>query len=136
MPQNAQSIKPEYKQMMLRIQHYVNQHLAEDLSLETLAGVANYSPFHFQKIFSECLSESPKQYVIRLRLEKAAHFIKIFPQLPINEIAANCGFSSNSIFSRAFKNYFGVSADMYRSLPSDKLNEINQKKNSRVEIVM
>jgi AraC family transcriptional regulator len=126
---NSQSIKPEYQQMVLRVQHYINQHLAEDLSLETLADIANYSLFHFQKIFSEVLSESPKQYVIRLRLERAAHFIKIFPQLPINEIATNCGFSSNSIFSRAFKNYFGVSAEKYRELPTDKISEISKSKN-------
>ncbi len=129
MYKNTHYFKPEYEQMMLKVQHYINQHLAEDLSLESLAAVGNYSVFHFQKIFSDSMSESPKQYVIRLRLERAAHSIKIFPQLPINEIAANCGFSSNSIFSRAFKNYFGVSADLYRNLPSDKLNDINKKKN-------
>ena len=129
MPQNNKSIKPEYQQMVLRVQHYINQHLVEDLSLETLAEVANYSAFHFQKVFSEAVSESPKQYVIRLRLEKAAHFIKIFPQLPINEIATNCGFSSNSIFSRAFKNYFGISAEKYRELPTDKISEISKIKN-------
>jgi AraC family transcriptional regulator len=126
---NNKLIKPEYQQMVLRVQHYINQHLAEDLSLETLADIANYSLFHFQKIFSEVLSESPKQYVIRLRLERAAHFIKVFPQLPINEIATNCGFSSNSIFSRAFKNYFGVSAEKYRELPTDKISEISKSKN-------
>ena len=122
-------IKPEYQQMVLKVQHYINQHLADDVSLETLAGIANYSPFHFQKIFSEAVLESPKQYVIRLRLERAAHFIKIFPQLPINEIAVNCGFSSNSIFSRAFKNYFGVSAEGYKELSSEKLHELSKKKN-------
>jgi len=126
---NSQQIKPEYQQMVLKVQHYINQHLAEDVSLEKLASVANYSPFHFQKIFSEAMSESPKQYVIRLRLEKAAHFIKIFPQLPINEIAMSCGFSSNSIFSRAFKNYFGVSADSYRGLTTDGFNKISKSKN-------
>ncbi|HEY5508453.1 MAG TPA: AraC family transcriptional regulator [Paludibacter sp.] len=125
---NSRQIKPEYQQMVLKVQHYINQHLAEDLSLERLASVANYSPFHFQKIFSEAVSESPKQYVIRLRLEKAAHFIKIFPQLPINEIAMSCGFSSNSIFSRAFKNYFGVSADSYRGLTTDEFNKISKSK--------
>jgi len=129
MPVHDRHIKTGYQQMVLKVQHYINQHLAEDLSLETLAGVAIYSPFHFQKIFSEAVSESPKQYVIRLRLERSAHFIKIFPQLPINEIASSCGFSSNAIFSRAFKNYYGVSAETYRGLPSDKLHQISKNKN-------
>ena len=128
-----QNIKPEYKESIGKVLHYINQNLAGDVSLETLAVVANYSPFHFQKIFSEVLSETPKQYVIRLRLEKAAHFIKIFPQLPLNEIASNCGFSSNSIFSRAFKNYYGISAENYRVLPFEQLHQINRMKNQMTQ---
>jgi len=131
---NIHNTKPEYKEIIGKVLSYINQNMAGDLSLETLAGIANYSPFHFQKIFSEAILESPKQYVIRLRLERAAYFIKMFPQLPINEIATSSGFSSNSIFSRAFKNYFGVSAETYRELPSEKLYEINEKKNQRSQL--
>jgi len=122
-------IKPEYQQVVMKVLHYINQNMAGDVSLETLAGIANYSPFHFQRIFSEAILETPKQYVIRLRLERAAHFIKIFPSLPINEIASGCGFSSNSIFSRAFKNYYGISAEKYKELPPVKIQEISKKRN-------
>jgi AraC family transcriptional regulator len=97
--------------------HYINQNLAGDVSLETLAGIASYSPFHFQKLFLEVMSETPKQYVIRLRVERAAHFIKLFPDLPIRDIAEGCGFSSPSVFSRAFHSWFGISANSYRELP-------------------
>ena len=126
---NKPAIKPEYRESIGRVLHYINQHLADDVSLETLAGVASYSPFHFQKIFSEALSETPKQYVLRLRLERAAHFIKLFPHLEMNEFVSGCGFSSGSIFSRAFKNYYGISPKEYRNLASDKLHEINMNKN-------
>ena len=129
--QTDHSLKPEYRQAVMKVLHYINQNLAGDVSLETMAGIANYSHFHFQRIFSEAVSESPKQYVIRLRLERAAHFIKLFPTLAINEIASGCGFSSDSIFSRAFKNYFGITAEKYRSLPSDQMHEINKKRNSQ-----
>lgn len=113
----------------MKVQHYINLNLTGDVSLETLAWIASYSPFHFQKIFTEAVLETPKQYVIRLRLERAAHFIKIFPDLPINEIASGCGFSSDSIFSRAFKNYYGISADKFRKLPGSKMQEIKKKRN-------
>jgi AraC family transcriptional regulator len=122
-------LKPEYRQAVTKVLHYINQNLNGDVSLETLAAIANYSPFHFQKIFSEAMSESPKQYVIRLRLERAAHFMKIFPDLAINEIAAGCGFSSDSIFSRAFRNYYGLSAEKFRKLPENKIQEMNEKRN-------
>lgn len=134
MHQHDHNIKPEYQQVVMKVLHYINQNLADDVSLETIAGIANYSPFHFQKIFSEAILETPKQYVIRLRLERAAHFIKIFPNLAINEIASGCGFSSNSIFSRAFKNYYGISAERYKELPSFKIQEISKKKNQFTQL--
>ncbi len=133
MHQHDHPIKPEYQQAVLKVQHYINQNLTGDVSLETIAGIANYSPFHFQRIFSEALSETPKRYVIRLRLERAAHFLKIFPDLAINEIANGCGFSSNSIFSRAFKNYYGITADNFRALPNIQLKELNINKLAIVE---
>lgn len=117
-------IKPEYQQVVMKVQHYINQNLTGDVSLERLAEIANYSSFHFQKIFTLAVLETPKQYVIRLRLERAAHFIKIFPDLPINEIATGCGFSSNSIFSRAFKNYYCISAEKFRELPDNEIRKI------------
>ena len=129
MPYSDRPIKPEYQPVVLKVLHYINQNLAGDVSLETLARIANYSPFHFQKIFLEALSETPKQYVIRLRIERSAHFIKIFPHLPINEIACDCGFSSHSIFSRAFKNYYGISAETFRELDSPNMQAILDKKN-------
>jgi AraC family transcriptional regulator len=121
------NIKPEYRQAVMKVQHYINLNLSGDVSLETLASLANYSPFHFQKIFAEAVQETPKQYVIRLRLEKAAHLIKLFPDLPINEIASGCGFSSDSVFSRAFSNYYGISADKFRKLPGNKTVEVKKK---------
>jgi AraC family transcriptional regulator len=130
MHRHDHNIKPEYQQAVLKVQHYINQNLTTDVSLESLARIANYSPFHFQRIFTEAVLETPKQYVIRLRLERAAHFIKLFPDMSINEISSGCGFSSDSIFSRAFKNYYGLSADKFRKLPGnqipDKKKNLNQ----------
>jgi AraC family transcriptional regulator len=123
------NIKPVYRQTVMKVQHYINLNLTGDVSLVTLAGIANYSPFHFQKIFTEAVLETPKQYVIRLRLERSAHFIKLFPDLAINEIASGCGFSSDSVFSRAFKNYYGISADKFRKLPDNKIQEVKKKRN-------
>jgi AraC family transcriptional regulator len=128
MPKPENTVRREYQQEIQKVLHYIHQNLSGDVSLETLAGIASYSPFHFQKIFSEALQESPKQYVIRLRLERAGHFIKIFPDLPISEIAMGCGFSSASVFSRAFRNYFGITAEVFREMPPNRLHEIGKSK--------
>ena len=103
-----------------RIDHVIDHILANltsEISLETLAGVANYSPFHLQKTFKEIVGESPKQYIIKLRLETAFHLIVIHPQKSIQEISLDCGFSSHAVFTRAIKNYFGHSPEQLRNLP-------------------
>ena len=121
-------INPAHQESISKVLHYINQNLSSPLSLENLADVANYSPFHFQKVFSEALLESPKQYIIRLRLERAAHFIKMYPTLPISEIASGCGFSSPAVFSRAFKNYYSVTAEVFREMPAEKIMALSKQK--------
>lgn len=117
-------IRPEYKNSILNVLGYINQHLSDELPLETLAQVANYSTLHFRKIFTDVMAESPKQYTIRLRLERSAQHIRHFRDTPISEIALNSGFSSLSVFSRAFKNYFSVSPEALRGMSCDDLNTV------------
>ena len=114
-----------------KVLEFIQMNLSEDLSLQKISAIANYSPFHFQRIFTTSVGETPKQYIIRLRLERVAHFLKVFPGLSISELADNSGFASLSTFSRAFKNYFGVTAVEYRKLSTveyRKLCKTNSKK--------
>ena len=107
-----------------KVLEFIQMNLSEDLSLERIAAEANYSPFHFQRVFSESVGETPKQYIIRLRIERTAHYLRMFPNLTVSEIADYSGFASLSTFSRAFKNYFGVSAVEYRQLSNEKYSKI------------
>jgi AraC family transcriptional regulator len=98
------------------VKEYIQENLFEDLSLKKMAELANYSPFHFQRIFKHYTGESPKQYVIRLRLEQIARNLRTFQNTTVSELSGKSGFSSLSTFSRAFKKYFGISAQEYRQL--------------------
>lgn len=114
-----------------KVLEFIQINLSEDLSLQRISEIANYSPFHFQRIFTVFVGETPKQYIIRLRLERIAHYLKVFPNLSISELSGKSGFTSLSTFSRAFKNYFGISALEYRQLSNDeyhKLCKTNSKK--------
>jgi len=114
-----------------KVVEFIHSNLSENLTLSSLASIANYSPFHFQRLFLEQTGETPKQYIIRLRLEKTAHYLKIFPNLSISELSADSGFSSLSTFSRAFSKYFGISPDELRKKPSmnvRKIGKANRKK--------
>lgn len=106
----------EYIKKTNEVINFILSNLAEDLSLEKLAKLANYSPFHFQKIFKLVIGETPKQYIIRMRLQTAAHSLVVHHEKSITEIALNSGFSSSATFARAFKSFYGISSEEYRSL--------------------
>ena len=67
----------EYQSRIRKVLAYIQENLSEELPLEKLSEVAFFSPFHFQKIFSKYVGESPKQYIMRLRLERIAHYLKL-----------------------------------------------------------
>ena len=111
------AIDNEQKRRIDHVVHYISDHLDDQVSLETLAGVAHYSAFHLQKVFKQIVGDSPKQYTIKLRLETAFHLLVIHPQKSIQEISVESGFSSPAVFSRAMKHYFGHSPEQIRDLP-------------------
>jgi AraC family transcriptional regulator len=86
----------------------VQQNLDRDLDLHVLASKYGYSPFHFHRMFSSVMGETPKEYVERLRLEKAAYKLQITDE-PIFEVCLSVGFRNHETFTRAFRRYFGTS---------------------------
>ena len=106
----------EHKRRIDHVIDYIFTHLNTPISLQTLANVANYSPFHLQKVFKQVIGDSPKQYTIKLRLETAFHLLIIHPQKSIQEISIDSGFSSPAVFSRAIRSYFKHSPEQIRDL--------------------
>lgn len=102
-----------YTDRIDRVTNYLRDRLDESPSLEELAGVAHFSPFHFHRIFTTVTGETVNQFTTRLRLEKAARLLR-YSKSSLTDIALDCGFSSSSTFSRGFRQYFGVSPSAYR----------------------
>jgi AraC family transcriptional regulator len=127
-------LENENNVFLLKVLAYIHQNLSGDLNLERLSGVASYSPFHFQRLFTRLTGESPKQYIIRLRLERAAHYMTMFPKMSLSDLSVNTGFSSLSTFSRAFKAYFSISPEIYRHLPSDEISKISKALSKKSKI--
>ncbi|HQU83071.1 MAG TPA: helix-turn-helix domain-containing protein [Pyrinomonadaceae bacterium] len=125
-----EGIPNEYRVRINEVVNFILHNLSEELSLQQLAEIAQYSPFHFQKIFKQTVGESPKQYVIRMRLETAAHALIMHRHKTVTEIALENGFSSSATFARSFKKYFGNSAEEFRSFPNRKNIENNREKYS------
>jgi AraC family transcriptional regulator len=102
-----------YRSRINKVIDYVNDNLDRSISLDELASVAAFSPFHFHRIFVAVTGESVNFFTNRIRLEKAARLLK-FSKQSIFEIALECGFSSSPTLSRAFKQYFEISPRTYR----------------------
>lgn len=105
--------KKDYAKRMDKVLHYIQDHLGDELSLEELAGIACFSPFHFHRIFSGMVGESVKSYIRRLRLERAAGRLRQ-TNAAVTMIAFETGFETHEAFTRAFHKMFGVSPLSYR----------------------
>lgn len=124
-----QTTHSEYIARINRTFDYIESHLEKPMTLEELASVANFSKFHFNRIFYSIVGETPFQFILRLRIEKAATLILATKHESISEIAYQCGFSDISVFSRNFKNYFKISASQYREEKPNKSNLSQQDSN-------
>jgi AraC family transcriptional regulator len=113
-----------YHERVNRIVLYINNNLSEELDIEKLAALGNYSAFHFHRIMRAFLGEPLGAYINRLRLEASVHLLKM-TELPINEIAFKVGYDSPSSFNKAFKKRYDVSPGEYRENTSRFL-ELNR----------
>ncbi|PHO12616.1 hypothetical protein CPG38_07160 [Malaciobacter marinus] len=87
--------------------------LDHDLSIERLASLAGYSPFHFQRLFKDYVGESVHQYIKRLRVEKTALMLK-YQYNNITDSAIRTGFNNNISLTRAFKSIYNCSPKEYK----------------------
>lgn len=100
------------QQDILQLLHEIRDANSE-ISLDVLAARAGWSPFHFHREFRRIVGETPKQYILRLRLERAAARLATGTD-PVVSIAADAGFASHEVFTRAFRRQFGVTPSTYR----------------------
>ncbi|MBB4955020.1 AraC family transcriptional regulator [Agrobacterium vitis] len=95
-----------------RLIDYIETHLHLPITLQTLADIADLSPFHLQRMFQLSCGLSPHEWLLRRRLSKAKTLLAT--QDPIAQIASACGFSSQSHMTRAFKEVTGCTPSVYR----------------------
>ena len=81
---------------------YISDNLTSDLSLESLSGRANFSPIYFHKLFKTSTGINLRNYIEEQRIKKATELLTSTAKT-LTQIAYECGFSSQSYFSYAFK---------------------------------
>ena len=120
-------IETDYKIRINRVFEFIDENLESDLSLNTISGIAFFSPFHFHRVFKFVTNETLKEYVTRQRIEKSALDL-LHKNISTTEIAHKYGFSDNTSYSRAFKKYFGISPSGFIKENPNRHSKIRQLK--------
>ncbi len=90
-----------------QVTEYIHENLDRDLKIIKLAAIAQISPYHFIRLFRDSTGKTPRQYILRQRIEKAQYLLQ-HEELSIAEIAAIVGFCDQSHFTRYFKRITGI----------------------------
>lgn len=112
-PEASRSITERHHKTLMAVDKYIRQHLSENLNLEVLAKEANLDPTYFHKLFTATYGMTPAKRVLSYRISAAKIGI-IEGTIPLDELAAKCGFSSQSYFCYKFKKAVGISPTQYR----------------------
>lgn len=91
---------------------YIENHYAENLTLEHLAGICNMNSNYFCRAFKELTEKTPIEYLNYYRIESACELIAS-TGMSLIEIAMNCGFNDYSYFIKVFKKYKGTTPHKY-----------------------
>jgi AraC family transcriptional regulator len=97
-----------------RALEFIREHLAEDLPLADIARSAGLSPFHFARRFKQTTGQAPHQFLIQQRIERARHLLGQ-SEIPLAEIAAQCGFCDQSHLTNHFRRLVGTTPRRYRN---------------------
>lgn len=92
--------------VLARIDAYLEAAAEEPVTLETLAGLANLSVFHFARLFKQAKGVSPYQYVLSWKIQRAQQLLRASNQ-SLTDISEALGFASPASFSAAFKRAVG-----------------------------
>ena len=95
-------------------EEYIRRIHRVPLSIEELSNAAGFSKYHFSRIFQGMLHEPLAHYVNRIRMEKALFLLAHRVDKNMTDIAYELGLSDSAVFSRAFKNFYGISPREYR----------------------
>ncbi|HWW12348.1 MAG TPA: AraC family transcriptional regulator [Brevundimonas sp.] len=106
-----------YHARMLRVLDHIDRRLDGDLDLETVAGVAAFSKFHFHRQFKATFGLSLHRYVQLARLRQASKRLADGQGASVTDIALDAGYETPDAFARAFRQRFAQSPSRFRKSP-------------------
>ena len=95
------------------IKELVHAKMEDDLTLWEMAQAVELSPAHFSRMFRKSTGETPHQFVLRTKIERAKEMLRA-PEARILDVAVACGFKTQQHFARVFRHLCGTSPRDYR----------------------
>ena len=96
-----------------KVMELVHAEMDSDLSLEELADAAGLSITHFSEMFRQSTGQSPHQFVLHSRIDRAKELLRA-AEMRVLDVAVACGFKSQQHFARVFRGVCGASPTQYR----------------------
>lgn len=115
-PLHVETSKSKQSGLQLQIEkamRWLSLQYARSISIEEMAHSLGYHRTHLSKMFKEHTGLAPSQYLLKIRMERAAQLLHN-KQLSIQHIASSVGMSDALYFSRRFKQWYGMSPSRYR----------------------
>jgi len=126
--------KNSYLESINKAIAFIENNSTTDIQLNDIAKQANLSQYHFHRVFKSLIGDTTKNFLTRLRLEKAALKLK-HSQNDIGQIAFDCGYQNHETFTRAFKDYFGLTPLEYRnSIAELTINKQNEYRKANIDL--
>jgi transcriptional regulator GlxA family with amidase domain len=110
---------------LLRARDLIDGRYVEPLDLTALAEAAHVSPRHFSRSFKRTFGETPYQYLLTRRIERARHLLRT-TDMQVAEVCLAVGFTSVGSFTDTFRRHLGVTPTTYRQAygglsPADRI---------------
>lgn len=119
-------IKTDYIEIVEDVMQYIDENISERLAIKDISNQFYISEFHFNRIFRAITGVTPKKYILDRKLSAALNMLKESSK-SILDISIDLGFEYPEVFSRMFKQKFGIPPKEARLLKGDSKIELSER---------
>jgi len=105
---------PASRQRIDRVLQWIDGNNGGEINIPAMARIAGLAPTRFHAHFKQCTGHSPKDWLLRRKVEIAAERLRGNPELTVTRLAHELGFSSSQYFATVFRRYVGESPSTFR----------------------
>ncbi len=112
-PTKEISTVPTAPSKIKKVVQYIHENMDKKLTLPELAALTEWNMYYFARMFKKYLNDSPYQYILKVRVEKAKTLVRT-TNINLSQVATELGFENHSHFSQSFRKMVGISPSSYR----------------------